>query len=95
LLLLADRQQSLGMLWVRLSGNSNWQKKKKHRIRTRKIKVKCNSNLFAQLLNAAIAVVVAAVVVAAVVAVAAVAAVCVAVGTRRIVCFVASCCTFL
>lgn len=54
-------------------------------IRTRKIKVKCNSNLFAQLLNAAIAV--AAVAVAAVVDV--------AVGTRRIVCFVASCCTFL
>jgi len=60
-------------------------------IRTRKIKVKCNSNLFAQLLNAAIAV--AAVDVAAVVRVAV--AVAVAVGTRRIVCFVAGCCTFL
>lgn len=57
-------------------------------IRTRKIKVKCNSNLFAQLLNAAIAV--AAVDIAAVCV-----AVAVAVGTRRIVCFVAGCCTFL
>jgi len=67
------------------------QKKKKgivsSGIRTRKIKVKCNSNLFAQLLNAAIAV--AAVDVAAVVRVA------VARCSRRIVCFVAGCCTFL